>query len=205
MVPCKNWPSCPIMFAVHLSSFVYRRVSRIKMANNNVWVSKYGKESEREREREGKGEGMCFDKIKGMVQKLEVVLCYGFQALASGQWTELLSFWTSIFWYTKHFLKVLEALLLKSCKYAYWIWLILLLAKNCGLSIYSVYRCLSNSWLISFAITVYFTFRDIYIYTTCIFAGPNVTKLIGGNGGSLCLPCLCMLLVYSQVGRTFFT
>ncbi len=54
-------------------------------------------------------------------------------------------------------------------------------------------------------------FRYIYIYiyiyicTTCIFACPNVTKLIGGNGGSLFLPRLCMLLVYSQVGRTFFT
>lgn len=71
------------MFAVHLSSFVYRRVSRIKMGNNNVWVSKYGRESEQERERDG--EGMCFDKIKGMVQKLEVFLYYGFQALVSGQ------------------------------------------------------------------------------------------------------------------------
>jgi len=46
----------------------------------------------------------------------------------------------------------------------------------------------------------------INMYTTyCIFAGPNVTKLIGGNGGSLCQPCLCMLLVYSHLGGTFFT
>lgn len=158
MVPCKNWPSCPIMFTVHLSSFVYRRVSRIKMANNNVWVSKYGKESEREREKGGRG---CVLKKKCMVQKLEVVLNYVSQGLASGQWNELLLFLTNIFWYTKHFLKVLNALLLKFCKYAGRIWLILLLAKKCGLSIY---RCLSNGWLISFAIALYFMSRDKYIY-----------------------------------------
>lgn len=72
------------MFAVHLSSFVYRRVSRIKMANNNVWVSKYGKESERERERkiENKGEGAFLTKKKYGA----VILYYGCRALApSGQ------------------------------------------------------------------------------------------------------------------------
>lgn len=77
MVPCKNWPSYPIMFAVHLSSFVYSRVSRIKMANNNVWVSKYGKKREREGENiENGGEGAYFYK------KSVVILYYGCQALA---------------------------------------------------------------------------------------------------------------------------
>jgi len=158
MVPCKNWPSCPIMFTVHLSSFVYRRVSRIKMANNNVWVSKNGKESEREQEKGG----------RGCVLTKKWNLNYAFQALASGQWTELLLFWTNIFWFTKHFLKLLNALLLKFRKYAGR--LILLLAKKCGLSIY---RCLSNGWLISFAIALYFMSRDKYIYYLLYLCRPK--------------------------------
>lgn len=125
---------------------------------------------------------MCFDKIKGMVQKLEVVLYYGFQALVSGQWTELLSFRTSIFWYTKLFLKVLEAWLLKTCKYAGWIWLILLLAKKCGLSIYCVYRSLSNSWLISFAIAAYYMSRDIYTRSVFLPAQMSLSWLVVMEG-----------------------
>lgn len=37
----------------------------------------------------------------------------------------------------------------------------------------------------SVLLLLHITCPGIYIYTICIFAGPNVTKLIGGNGGSL--------------------
>jgi len=70
-----------------------------------------GKERERERERE-KGGGDVFwqNKRYGAETWSHLVLWFlGFR---------IRSFWTSIFWYTKHFLKVLEALVLKSCKYA---------------------------------------------------------------------------------------
>ncbi len=70
-----------------------------------------GGERERERREREKGEGCVLtNKRYGAETWSHLVLWFlGFR---------IRPFWTSIFWYTKYFLKVLEALVLKSCKYA---------------------------------------------------------------------------------------
>lgn len=146
---------------------------------------------------------MCFEKEKCMVQKLEVglELCFSGFSIRPVKWITLCfeptfsgtqnTFWKYWMRYSWNFVNMQVEFDL----YCFW-------QRSVDYLFIAAFQMVDSSVLLLLCISC----PGINIYTTyCIFAGPNVTKLIVGNGGSLCQPCLCMLLVYSHLGGTLFT